>query len=91
MESSYKRSITRGLWTLVLGLFLGGLLTTLAEKFLLEGVARSFLTTAVSASFGPVSVDLVAVAFTAGPVSFVLNVLTLVGIGLVALVVRSWL
>lgn len=91
MESSYRRSITRGVWTLVLGLFLGGLLTTLAEKFLLEGVPRSFLTTAVSASFGPVSVDLVAVAFTLGPVSFVLNVLTLVGIGLVALVVRSWL
>ena len=91
MESSYKRSITRGLWTLVFGLFLGGLLTTLAENFLPESAARSFLTTAVSASFGPVSIDLVAVAFTVGPVSFVLNVLTLVGIALVALVIRSWL
>ncbi len=91
MESSYKRSITRGLWTLVLGLFLGGLLTALAENFLLESTARSFLTTAVSGSFGPVSVDLGAMAFTLGPVSFVLNVLTLVGIALVALVVRSWL
>ena len=73
------------------GLFLGGLLTLLAENFLYEGVARSFLTAAVRASFGPVSVDLVAVAFTLGPVSFVLNVLTLVGIAIVAFVVRSWL
>ncbi|MDE2975793.1 MAG: DUF4321 domain-containing protein [Gemmatimonadota bacterium] len=91
MESSYKRNITRGLWTLVLGLFLGGLLTKLAERFLLpESAPRSFLTTSVSASFGPVSVNLVSVDFTVGPVSFVLNVLTLVGIALVALVIRSW-
>ncbi len=91
MESNYRRNITRGLWTLVCGLFLGGLLTLLAESFLHEGVARSFLTAAVRSSFGPVSVDLVAVAFTLGPVTFVLNVLTLVGIAIVALVVRSWL
>ena len=91
MESNYRRNITRGLWTLVCGLFLGGLLTKLAENFLPDGVARSFLTSAVRASFGPVSVDLVAVAFTVGPVSFALNVLTLVGIAIVALVVRSWL
>ena len=92
MESSYKRSITRGVWTLALGLFLGGLLTKLAERLLLpESAPRAFLTTAVSASLGPVSVDLVAVAFTVGPVTFVLNVLTLVGIALVALVIRSWL
>jgi len=92
MESSYKRSVTRGLWTLVFGLFLGGLLTALAENFLpKEGAPHAFLTTAVTASFGPVSVDLAAVAFTLGPVSFVLNVLTLVGIALVAFVIRSWL
>ncbi len=91
MESNYRRSITRGLWTVVCGLFLGGLLSLLAESFLPESAARSFLTAAVRASFGPFSVDLVAVAFTVGPVSFVLNVLTLVGIAIVALVVRSWL
>ena len=73
------------------GLFLGGLLSLLVENFLYEGVPRSFLTDAVRASFGPVSVDLVAVAFTLGPVSFAINVLTLVGIAIVAFVVRSWL
>lgn len=91
MESNYRRSITRGLWTVVCGMFLGGLLTLLAENFLPGGVARSFLTAAVSGSVGPFSVDLVAMAFTLGPVSFALNVLTLVGIAIVALVVRSWL
>ena len=91
MEPSHKRSVTRGVWALVFGLLLGGLLTTLAENFLPESAARSFLTTAVSASFGPVSFGLATVAFTVGPVSFSLNVLTVVGVALVGLVVRSWL
>jgi hypothetical protein len=78
-------------WTLVLGFFLGGLLTHLAERFLPEGAPRTFLTTAVSASAGPFSMDLVAVSFTLGPVSVYLNVLTLVGIFIVAFVARSWI
>lgn len=78
-------------WILVLGLFLGGLLTKLSELFLPESAARDFLTTSVAASVGPLSIDLVAVAFTIGPISFTLNVLTLVGISIVALIIRSWI
>ena len=85
------RSSSRVVWTLVLGLFLGGLLTKLSELFLPESAARDFLTTSVAASIGPFSIDLVAVGFTIGPLSITLNVLTLVGIGIVALVARSWL
>jgi hypothetical protein len=72
-------------------LFLGGLLTTLSELFLPESTAREFLTTSVKASVGPFSVDLVAVALTVGPLVVTLNVLTLVGIGIVAFVARSWI
>jgi hypothetical protein len=78
-------------WTLILGFFLGGLFTQLVEMFLPESAARTFLTTSVSASVGPFSMDLVAVSFTLGPVSVYLNVLTLVGIFIVALVARSWI
>jgi hypothetical protein len=74
---------------MVLGLFLGGLLTTLAEGFLPDSAARDFLTTSVHASLGPLSIDLVAVALTLGPITVTLNVLTLVGIGIVALIARS--
>ena len=59
--------------------------------FLADWAERCCLTTAVSASVGPVSLDLVALAFTLGPVSVYLNVLTLVGIFIVALVARSWI
>ena len=77
--------------TQVFGVLLGGLLTKLSELFLPESAAKSFLTTAVEASIGPLSVDLVAVALTIGPLTLSLNVLTLVGISIVAFIVRSWI
>lgn len=86
-----RRNVRRLIWTLILGLFLGGLFTTLSENFLPESAARSFLTTSVVASVGPFSVDLVAVALTLGPLNVSLNVLTLVGVGIVAFVARSWI
>ena len=81
----------RLVWTLVLGLFLGGLFTKLSDIFLPESAARVFLTMSVKATVGPLSVDLVAVALTLGPLAFELNVLTLVGIGIVAFIARSWI
>lgn len=86
-----RRSSLRLAWTLVLGFFLGGLFTELTERFLPDSVARTFLTTSVSASVGPFSMDLVAVAFTLGPVTVYLNVLTVVGVAIVAFVARSWI
>jgi hypothetical protein len=92
LVDSGRRGVVRFLWTLVLGLFLGGLLTKLMELTLPEGTAsREFLLTSVNASLGPLSVDLVAVAFALGPLTLELNFLTLVGIAIVALVVRSWI
>jgi len=86
-----RRGIGRQTWALVLGLFLGGLLTKLSELFLPDSAARDFLITSVDASLGPLDVDLVAVAFTLGPLTFTLNVLTLVGVAIVALIARSWI
>ncbi len=91
MQPVKKRGIARGFVALAVGMFLGGLLTRLAEHFLPQSPARSFLTSSVSSMIGPFYVDLVAVTFTLGPISFVLNVLTLVGIVIVAVILRSWL
>jgi hypothetical protein len=91
LGDTQKRTTRRLVWTLVFGLFLGGLFTELSERFLPDSAARDFLTTSVAASLGPFSIDLVAVAFTIGPLVFNLNVLTLVGIGIVAYVARSWI
>ena len=86
-----RRSLSRLLWTIVVGLFLGALFTKLAVLYMPESAAREFLTTSVSASIGPLGVDLIAVAFAVGPLTLNLNALSLVGILLVALVMRSWL
>ncbi|MEX0856023.1 MAG: hypothetical protein WD056_00490 [Gemmatimonadota bacterium] len=86
-----SRNTSRVVWSLILGLFLGGLFTELCERFLPESAGRDFLTTSVAASVGPFHLDLVAVAFTLGPLTLTINVLTLVGIGMVALVARSWI
>jgi len=91
LGSHHRRSKVRLIWTLILGLMLGGLFTRLSHVFLPQSAAKSFLTTAVEASLGPLSIDLLAVAFTIGPLSLSLNVLTLVGITIVTFMVRSWI
>jgi hypothetical protein len=89
LVDSRRRTTVRIMWTLVLGFFLGGLLSKLSAGLLPDSVARDFLLTSVNASVGPLSVDLVAVAFDLGPLVLTLNFLTLVGIAIVALVARS--
>jgi hypothetical protein len=91
MIGSRRRSIGRTLLGIVVGLFLGALFTRLAVFFMPESAAREFLTTTVSAALGPLSIDLIAFAFVIGPLTINLNVLSLVGILVVVLVMRSWL
>jgi hypothetical protein len=80
----------RMVWALIVGIFLGALFTKIAVVFMPDSAAREFLATSVSASLGPLSIDLIAVAFVIGPLTINLNALSLVGILLVALVMRSW-
>lgn len=77
-------------WAVVVGLFLGALFTKIAVLFMPDSAAREFLTTSISASLGPLSLDLIAVAFVLGPLTLSLNALSIVGVLLVALVMRSW-
>jgi hypothetical protein len=86
-----RRAFSRVVWVLMLGFLLGGLLTKLSEMFLPDSATRTFLTKSIDASVGPMSVDLVAVGLTLGPLTLYLNVLTLVGVFLVALIARSWI
>jgi hypothetical protein len=85
-----RQGAYRAVSKLGLGLFLGGLFTLLSEKFLPDSATRDFLTTSVSAEVGPLSLDVVAVAFSLGPLVLHVNVLSLVGVALVALVARSF-
>ena len=89
LVDTYRRNVKRLLWTLALGLVVGGLLTQLSTAFLPESPAKSFLTMSVEASVGPLAIDLLVFAFTIGPLILSLNVLTFVGIAIVHFIVRS--
>ena len=91
LVDTYRRNIKRLMWTQALGLLLGGLLTQLSQSFLPASPAKIFLTMSVEASVGPLAIDLVVLAFTIGPLILSVNVLTLVGIAIVAFIVRSWI
>ena len=80
LTDNRRRGAVRLAWALVLGFFLGGLLTRLSEMFLPDSAARTFLTTSVSLSVGPFSLDLLALALTVGPLAVNLNVLTAAGV-----------
>ena len=91
LVGSGNRGWKRFLFTLALGLCLGGLLTKLVDFSLPDGAPREFLLPSVNVSAGPLSVDLVAVAIVLGPLTLTLNFLTIVGVGIVAMVVRAWI
>ena len=90
MLGPQRRTVPRFFWAIVIGLFLGALLTKLLVHYLPDGATREFLTTTVSASIGPLGIDLAAVAFAVGPLVLNLNVLSVVGVLLVALIMRTW-
>ncbi len=90
MIGGRRAVVPRMAWAIIVGLFLGALFTKIAVLFMPDSATRSFLTTSVSASLGPLSIDLIAVAFAIGPLTISVNALSLVGILLVAFVMRSW-
>jgi hypothetical protein len=73
------------------GMLLGALLTKLMSIALPASAAREFFVTTVAASLGPLTVDLLVVALTVGPLVIRLNILSVVGILLLAWFAKSLL
>ncbi|HWK90130.1 MAG TPA: hypothetical protein VNP72_09040 [Longimicrobium sp.] len=91
MNVSARRRAGRLVLVVLIGLVLGALLSELAIRFMPQSSARKFFTTSVAAAFGPLVVDLVAVGFTIGPLVLRLDFLSVLGVLVVALAVRTWL
>lgn len=77
------------LGVLATGFVVGGLLHALLRRFLPQGAAKEFFTTAVTPTFGPVHVDLLVVSLTLGPVGIDVSLLAVVGVAAAYLVARS--
>lgn len=91
MAKPRTRSPWRVVTILTLGFLLGAILTKLSLWFLPEGPFREFFTTTVSASVGPLSMDLLVIAFSLGPIVLNVNLFSVAGVLLVAYLSRMML
>lgn len=64
-------------------------MTSLLRQTLPDSAARTFLTSTWTPTFGPVSMDLLVVDFTLGPIGLHVSVLSLVGVLVAYLIARS--
>ena len=74
---------------LATGFVLGGLLHAVARRYLPQGAAKEFFTTAVTPTLGPVHVDLLVVSLTLGPLGLDVSPLAVVGVAVAYFVARS--
>jgi hypothetical protein len=77
------------LGVLIAGFVVGGALNSLVRQGLPESAARTFFTSTYTATFGPVSADLLVVSFTLGPIGLHVSLLSLIGVVLAYLIARS--
>lgn len=77
------------LMVLASGFVAGGLLTQVARRFLPVGAVKEFLTMPLNPSVGPLSVDLLILKFTVGPVALDVSLLSLLGVLIAYLIARS--
>lgn len=74
---------------LAIGFVVGGALQQAARILFPGGAAKQFLTAGVTASFGPLPIDLVLIKFSLGPVALDVSLLSLVGVLVAYLIARS--
>ena len=86
--SSKHRPVFHGV-VLGIGFVVGGVLTQVARRFLPPGAVKEFLTTGLTPSFGPLTIDLLILKFSLGPVLIDVSLLSLVGVLVAYLIARS--
>ena len=77
------------LGVLVAGFLAGGFLSAFLKRWLPKSAAKEFFTTTATSVFGPVSMDLLVVNFTLGPVGVHISLLSLIGVLLAYIIARS--
>lgn len=71
------------------GFVLGGFVHVLLRRFLPQGAAKEFFTTAVTPTFGPVHLDLLVLSITLGPIGLDVSLLSVLGVVVAYFVARS--
>lgn len=86
--SSKHRPVFHGV-VLAIGFVVGGVMTQVARRFLPPGAVKEFLTTGLTPAFGPLTIDLLILKFSLGPVLIDVSLLSLVGVLVAYLIARS--
>ncbi|MBW7998338.1 MAG: DUF4321 domain-containing protein [Candidatus Glassbacteria bacterium] len=68
------------LTVLIVGMLIGGYLGEILATVMPDGVAKDFFLTSIAGNFGPVTLDLVIIALTLGPLEITLNLVGILGI-----------
>lgn len=74
---------------LSIGFVVGGVMTQVFRRFLPPGAVKEFLTTGLTPSVGPLTIDLLILKFSLGPVLIDVSLLSLVGVLVAYLIARS--
>ncbi|MBM3907880.1 MAG: DUF4321 domain-containing protein [Gemmatimonadetes bacterium] len=74
---------------LTVGFIVGGFLTQFARMWLPGGAVKEFLTTGVTPSIGPLTINLIIVTIGLGPIALDVSLLSLVGVLIAYLIARS--
>ena len=74
---------------LTVGFVVGGFLTQFARMWLPGGAVKEFLTTGVTPSIGPLTINLIIVTIGLGPIALDVSLLSLVGVLIAYLIARS--
>lgn len=77
------------LGVLAAGFVVGGFITALLDRFLPDSTFKAFFVSTWTPTVGPVSVDLLVLNFTIGPVGLAVSLLSLVGVLVAYFVARS--
>lgn len=74
---------------LAIGFIIGGAMQQAARLLFPAGAAKQFLTAGVTPTLGPLSIDLVLIKCTLGPIVLDVSLLSLVGVLVAYLIARS--
>ncbi len=76
---------------LITGMLLGGYMGEFLSTIMPDGVAKDFFLTSVVGKFGPVSIDLILIALTVGPLVLKINLVSVLGLFAAFYIFRSFI
>ena len=76
---------------LIIGMLIGGDMGEILAPVMPDGVAKDFFLTSIVGNFGPVSINLLIIALTLGPLVLKINLVAILGLFIAVYLFRSFI